>query len=77
MGTYVETFGTETVDPAKISAAIAEIFDLRPRAIIVALDLKRPIYAKTAAHGHFGREDPDFTWERLDRVDELKAFFNA
>ena len=64
VGTYVETFGTETVDPARISAAIAEIFDLRPRAIIDALDLKRPIYAKTAAHGHFGREDPDFTWER-------------
>lgn len=77
VGTYVETFGTETVDPARISAAIAEIFDLRPRAIIDALDLKRPIYAKTAAHGHFGRDDPDFTWERLDRVDELKAFFNA
>ncbi|KRE82787.1 MULTISPECIES: methionine adenosyltransferase [unclassified Arthrobacter] len=77
VGTYVETFGTETVDPARISAAIAEIFDLRPRAIIDALDLKRPIYAKTAAHGHFGRDEPDFTWERLDRVDELKAFFNA
>src|SRR5687767_10132962 len=77
VGTYVETFGTETVDPARISAAIAEIFDLRPRAIIDALDLKRPIYAKTAAHGHFGRDDPDFTWERLDRVDDLKAYFNA
>lgn len=77
VGTYVETFGTETVDPAKISEAIAEIFDLRPRAIIDALDLKRPIYAKTAAHGHFGRDEPDFTWERLDRVDELKEFFNA
>ena len=77
VGTYVETFGTETVDPARISAAIAEIFDLRPRAIIDALDLKRPIYAKTAAHGHFGRDDPDFTWERLDRVEDLKAFFNA
>ncbi|MDQ0075965.1 S-adenosylmethionine synthetase [Arthrobacter oryzae] len=77
VGTYVETFGTETVDPERISQAIAEIFDLRPRAIIDALDLKRPIYAKTAAHGHFGRDDPDFTWERLDRVDELKAFFNA
>jgi S-adenosylmethionine synthetase len=77
VGTYVETFGTETVDPARISDAIAEIFDLRPRAIIDALDLKRPIYAKTAAHGHFGRDDPDFTWERLDRVDDLKAFFNA
>ncbi|MDP9986519.1 methionine adenosyltransferase [Arthrobacter sp. FW306-05-C] len=77
VGTYVETFGTETVDPARISEAIAEIFDLRPRAIIDALDLKRPIYAKTAAHGHFGRDDPDFTWERLDRVDDLKAYFNA
>ncbi|WP_458111019.1 methionine adenosyltransferase [Arthrobacter sp. R1-13] len=77
VGTYVETFGTETVDPARIGEAIAEIFDLRPRAIIDALDLKRPIYAKTAAHGHFGRDDPDFTWERLDRVEELKAFFNA
>ena len=73
VGTYVETFGTETVDPARISAAIAEIFDLRPRAIIDALDLKRPIYAKTAAHGHFGREDPDFTWERLDRVDAAEG----
>ncbi|HEY1156069.1 MAG TPA: methionine adenosyltransferase [Arthrobacter sp.] len=77
VGTYVETFGTETVHPARISEAIAEIFDLRPRAIIDALDLKRPIYAKTAAHGHFGRDEPDFTWERLDRVDDLKAYFNA
>ena len=77
VGTYVETFGTETVDPARISDAIAEIFDLRPQAIINALQLKRPIYAKTAAHGHFGRDDPDFTWENLDRVDALKSFFNA
>ncbi|WP_426002813.1 methionine adenosyltransferase [Paenarthrobacter sp. NyZ202] len=77
VGTYVETFGTETVDPARISEAINEIFDLRPRAIIDALDLKRPIYAKTAAHGHFGRDEPDFTWERLDRVADLKEFFNA
>ncbi|MHC8607991.1 methionine adenosyltransferase [Paenarthrobacter ureafaciens] len=77
VGTYVETFGTETVDPARIAEAIDEIFDLRPRAIIDALDLKRPIYAKTAAHGHFGREEPDFTWERLDRVADLKEFFNA
>jgi S-adenosylmethionine synthetase len=72
----VETFGTESVDPLRISAAINEIFDLRPRAIIDALDLKRPIYAKTAAHGHFGRDEPDFTWERLDRVQDLKDFFN-
>ncbi|MCR1160002.1 MULTISPECIES: methionine adenosyltransferase [unclassified Paenarthrobacter] len=77
VGTYVETFGTETVDPARISEAITELFDLRPRAIIDALDLKRPIYAKTAAHGHFGRDDADFTWERLDRVDDLKEYFNA
>ncbi|WP_394937844.1 methionine adenosyltransferase [Psychromicrobium sp. YIM B11713] len=77
VGTYVETFGTETVDPAKIGEAIREVFDLRPQAIINDLDLKRPIYAKTAAHGHFGREDPDFTWEKLDRVDALKAFFGA
>ncbi len=77
VGTYVETFGTETVDPDLISDAIAEIFDLRPQAIINDLQLKRPIYAKTAAHGHFGRDDPDFTWENLDRVDALKSFFNA
>ncbi|ALE06077.1 S-adenosylmethionine synthetase [Arthrobacter sp. ERGS1:01] len=77
VGTYVETFGTETVDPRRIEAAIKDIFDLRPMAIINDLDLKRPIYAKTAAHGHFGRDDPDFTWENLDRVDALKTFFNA
>ncbi|ALE92210.1 S-adenosylmethionine synthetase [Arthrobacter alpinus] len=77
VGVYVETFGTETVDPRRIEAAIAAIFDLRPAAIIHDLDLLRPIYAKTAAHGHFGRDDPDFTWENLDRVEALKAFFNA
>ncbi|SEE14877.1 methionine adenosyltransferase [Arthrobacter alpinus] len=77
VGVYVETFGTETVDPRRIEDAIAAIFDLRPMAIIDSLDLKRPIYAKTAAHGHFGRDDADFTWENLDRVDALKAYFNA
>ena len=77
VGVYVETFGTETVDPRRIEDAIAALFDLRPMAIIDSLDLKRPIYTKTAAHGHFGRDDPDFTWEYLDRVDELKAYFNA
>ena len=76
VGVYVETFGTETVDPRQIEDAIAAVFDLRPMAIIDSLDLLRPIYAKTAAHGHFGRDDADFTWENLDRVDELKAFFN-
>ncbi|WP_144830429.1 methionine adenosyltransferase [Kocuria rhizophila] len=73
VGLYVETFGTETVDPVRIENAITEVFDLRPLAIIEDLDLKRPIYAKTAAHGHFGRNDPDFTWERTDRVQELRS----
>ncbi|ABY23689.1 S-adenosylmethionine synthetase [Renibacterium salmoninarum ATCC 33209] len=77
VGTYVETFGTETVDPQKISDAILEIFDLRPQAIINDLDLKRPIYAKTAAHGHFGREEPEFTWELTNRVDALRSYFGA
>ena len=77
VGLYVETFGTETVDPIRIGQAIEEIFDLRPLGIIEDLDLKRPIYRKTAAHGHFGRTDPDFTWERLDRVDALRSWFGA
>ncbi|MFZ3416723.1 methionine adenosyltransferase [Arthrobacter sp. 3Tela_A] len=77
VGIYVETFGTETVDPMQISKAINEVFDLRPLGIINALDLKRPIYQKTAAHGHFGREDEGFTWERLDKVEELRRWFNA
>jgi S-adenosylmethionine synthetase len=69
----VETYGTENVDPLKIEKAVGEVFDLRPAAIIRDLDLRRPIYQKTAAYGHFGREDADFTWERLNRVDDLKA----
>ena len=77
VGLYVETFGTETVDPAKITQAINEVFDLRPLGIIEDLDLKRPIYRKTAAHGHFGRSDNDFTWERTDRLDALRSWFNA
>ncbi len=77
VGIYVETFGTETVDPARIAAAIEEVFDLRPLGIINALDLKRPIYQKTAANGHFGREDDEFTWERKDKAAELRSFFNA
>ncbi|WP_375486340.1 methionine adenosyltransferase [uncultured Jatrophihabitans sp.] len=71
VGLFVETFGTETVDPDKIIDAINQVFDLRPAAIIRDLDLKRPIYAKTAAYGHFGREDADFTWERTDRAEQL------
>jgi S-adenosylmethionine synthetase len=70
----IETYGTEhDVDPRKIEKAIEEVFDLRPAAIIRDLDLRRPIYHKTAAYGHFGREDVDFTWERTNRVDDLKA----
>jgi len=68
----VETFGTEMVDPAKIAAAVDDIFDLRPAAIVRDLDLKRPIYRKTAAYGHFGRGEKDFTWEDTSRVDDLK-----
>ncbi len=68
----VETFGTETVDPARIVEAVDGIFDLRPAAIVRDLDLKRPIYRKTAAYGHFGRNEKDFTWEETSRVDDLK-----
>jgi S-adenosylmethionine synthetase len=70
----VETFGTEKVDVGKIQDAVKEIFDLRPAAIIKNLNLLRPIYKKTAAYGHFGRHDRDFTWEKLDKVDEIKSF---
>ncbi len=74
VGLYVETFGTETVDPARITAAIEQVFDLRPAAIIRDLDLLRPIYAQTAAYGHFGRSSAEgFTWERTDRVAALKG----
>jgi S-adenosylmethionine synthetase len=73
VGLYVETFGTETVPVERITAAIDSVFDLRPAAIIADLDLLRPIYERTAAYGHFGRELPDFTWERIDRVAALQA----
>ena len=72
VGLFVETFGTENVDPVKIQAAINEVFDLRPAAIIRDLDLLRPIYAPTAAYGHFGRSDVDLPWERTDRAEALK-----
>ncbi|MDN5807965.1 MAG: methionine adenosyltransferase [Brevibacterium sp.] len=71
MGLYVETFGTEKVDPHAISRAIREVFDLRPAMIIAELDLLRPIYSQTSTYGHFGRELPDFTWEVTDRADDL------
>ena len=73
VGLFVETFGTEHVDPVRIQAAISEVFDLRPAAIIRDLDLLRPIYAQTAAYGHFGRRDVDLPWESTDRADALKA----
>jgi S-adenosylmethionine synthetase len=73
VGLFVETFGTETIDPLRITDAITKVFDLRPAAIIRDLDLLRPIYQQTSAYGHFGRELPDFTWERTDRAAPLKT----
>ncbi len=73
VGLFVETFGSETVDPIKIEKAIGEVFDLRPGAIVRDLDLLRPIYAQTAAYGHFGRTDVELPWEQLNKVDALKA----
>ncbi|MBR7193886.1 MULTISPECIES: methionine adenosyltransferase [Gordonia] len=73
VGLFVETFGTEKVDPAVIERVITENFDLRPLAIIRDLDLLRPIYAPTAAYGHFGRTDVDLPWERTDRAEKLRA----
>ena len=73
VGVFVETFGTGIVNDGKIQEAILKVFDLRPAAIIRDLNLKRPIYKKTAAYGHFGREDQDFTWEKTDRAEALKS----
>jgi S-adenosylmethionine synthetase len=68
---FVETFGTEKISREDIERAISQVFDLRPAAIIEALDLRRPIYSKTATYGHFGRNLPEFTWERTDRIQAL------
>ena len=76
VGLFIETFGTEKASLEKISKAVEEVFDLRPAAIIRDLDLLRPIYNKTAAYGHFGRELPEFTWERTDRASALKSLVN-
>jgi S-adenosylmethionine synthetase len=73
LSVLVDTFGTEAIPVAKIEELIGEHFDLRPAAILRDLDLRRPIYAKTAAYGHFGREEADFTWERADRAETLRA----
>jgi S-adenosylmethionine synthetase len=77
VGVFIQTFGTGTVPDEKIQEAVLAVFDLRPAAIIHDLDLLRPIYAKTSAYGHFGRELPEFTWERTDRADALKDAVNA
>jgi S-adenosylmethionine synthetase len=77
VGLFVNCFGTETVPVNTIQKAVLEVFDLRPAAIIRDLDLLRPIYARTAAYGHFGRELPEFTWERTDRVDALRSAAGA
>jgi S-adenosylmethionine synthetase len=73
VGLFVECFGTEKVPVEKIQDAVLQVFDLRPRAIISVLDLQRPIYSQTAAFGHFGRSEPDFSWERTDRTEQLRS----
>jgi len=73
VGLFVECFGTEQVPIERIQDAITQVFDLRPRAIISSLDLLRPIYAQTAAYGHFGRSEPDFSWEQVNRADQLRT----
>jgi S-adenosylmethionine synthetase len=77
VGLFVECFGTEQAPVERIQDAVLEVFDLRPAAIIRDLDLLRPIYAQTAAFGHFGREEPDFSWERTDRTDALRSAVGA
>ncbi len=72
----VNAYGTEKAPLARIEAAVKEVFRLRPAGIIESLNLLRPIYSKTAAYGHFGREDADFTWEKTDKVSELRTFLN-
>jgi S-adenosylmethionine synthetase len=72
----VETFGTETVNPVKIGAMIQDVFDLRPAAIIRDLDLRKPIYQRTAAYGHFGRSEKEFSWERTTKLEDVKRALN-
>jgi len=76
VGLFIECFGTEKVPVERIQDAVLQVFDLRPRAIIYALDLLRPIYVQTAAYGHFGRTEPDFCWERTDRAEQLRSAVN-
>jgi S-adenosylmethionine synthetase len=69
----IDTFGTSSVGEDKLVALVREHFDLRPRGLIQMLDLRRPIFQRTASYGHFGREEPDFTWERTDKAEALRA----
>jgi S-adenosylmethionine synthetase len=69
----LHAYGTERVPETQLEQLVQQHFDLRPAAILRDLDLRRPIYAKTAAYGHFGRDDDDFTWERTDKAEELRA----
>ena len=71
---FINTEGTGKIPDEKISEIVREVFDFRPKQIIERLNLKRPIYQKTACYGHFGRNDPDFTWERTDKAEELKKY---
>src|ERR1700745_4274173 len=73
VGLFVECFGSEEIPVNRIQDAIVQVFDLRPRAIVADLDLLRPLYAQTAAYGHFGRTEPDFSWERINRADQLRT----
>jgi S-adenosylmethionine synthetase len=73
---YVDTHGTAHVEEAKIVECVETLFDLTPKGIMVSLDLLRPVYRKTAAYGHFGREDQNFSWEKLDRVEDIKSFLS-
>jgi len=73
MNITINTLGTGVIDDDRIAALVAEHFDLRPKGIIQMLDLLRPIYSQTAAYGHFGREEPNFTWERVDKAAALRA----
>ena len=75
MNITVRTMGTGTVSDEALSQAVRKVFDLRPGGILQMLDLRRPIYSKTAAYGHFGREEPEFSWEHTDKAETLKAMF--
>ena len=76
-GQGVETFGTSEIDQLKLAKVVEEQFDMRPAAIIERLDLRRPIYKRTAAYGHFGRSEPDFTWERTDQAADFRKACEA